>query len=158
MKKDLGIWVVSPSSYDDQGRLLQFSRLLMVPPIFGVMRSLVGQAIAKLSISADVFSVNERVEVGDDYISKIIANKNYGRKVVLLSAKTFELPRAIDIARTFRKKGIEVVIGGIGASLADWQVYQMLQDKGIAFNVGEGEETIPRIMEDIVSGKLKKLY
>jgi len=71
MKKDIGVWVISPSLYDDQGRLFQFSRLLMVPPIFGVMRSLIGQAVAELGITADVFSVNERTEAGDDYIKRL---------------------------------------------------------------------------------------
>ncbi len=158
MQKDLGIWTVSPSSYDDKGRLFQFSRLLMVPPIFGVMRSLVGQAVDRLNISADIFSVNERTEVGDDYISEIIANKDYVRKVVLVSTKTFEVPRGLDIARRFKKAGIKLVLGGIGVTLADWRVYQIFQEEGICFNIGEGEETVPRIIEDVVSNDLKKFY
>ena len=158
MQKDVGIWVVSPSSYDDSGRLYQFSRLLMIPPIFGVMRALIYQVTNNLRISADVFSVNERTEIGETYIDKIIANKNYVQRAVFISAKTFEVPRAIDIARRFKRAGVEVVIGGIGVTLSDWRVCQLLQNEGISFNIGEGEETVPRIIEDIFSGRLQKCY
>jgi len=159
MKKlDLGIWIVSPSSYDDWGRLFQFSYLLMIPPIFGVIRSLIGQVAKSLGILVDVFSINERTEIGDGYIQKIISNDNYSRKAVFISAKTFELPRAIDIARQFKRAGIEAVIGGIGVTLADWKFYQLLYNEGISFNVGEGEETIPSIIEDIATNKLQRVY
>ena len=89
MKKDLGIWIISPSSYDDGGHLFQFFRLLMIPPIFGVLKSLIGQAAARAGIALDIFCVNERIEMGDVYIQRIIANRSYARKLILISAKTF---------------------------------------------------------------------
>lgn len=158
MKKDLGIWIISPSSYDDGGRLFQFFRLLMIPPIFGVLKSLIWQAASRAGIVLDIFSVNERTEMGDAYIQRIIANRNYARKLILISAKTFELPRAIDLARQFKRAGLDIVIGGIGITLADWKVYALLENEGISFNVGEGEVTTAQIIQDAARGALKTLY
>ncbi|MDD5626415.1 MAG: B12-binding domain-containing radical SAM protein [Patescibacteria group bacterium] len=158
MKKDLGVWIISPSSYDDGGYLFQFFRLLMIPPIFGVLKSLIWQAAAGAGIALDIFCINERTEIGDAYIQRIIANRDYARKLILLSAKTFELPRAIDLARQFKKAGLDVVIGGIGVTLADWKVYALLKKEGISFNVGEGEVTATQIIQDAARGALKPLY
>lgn len=156
--KELGVWVISPSSYDDRGRLFQFRWLLMIPPIFGVMRAIINQVAQTLGVNIEIICINDRLERGENYIQGIINNKNHIKKLVFISAKTFELPRAIDMARRFKRAGVEVVIGGIGVTLADWKVYKILKDEGISFNIGEGEETIPKIVTDCLNNSLRLLY
>ncbi|MDD5738822.1 MAG: hypothetical protein PHY72_02780 [Candidatus Pacebacteria bacterium] len=156
--KKFGIWIISPSSYNNRGLVSQFSLVLMIPPIFGVMKGLINTTAKKLGVEIDVFCVNERLERGDGYIQSIIINKNFVDKIVFISAKTFELPRAIDIARQFIKSGTKVIIGGAGVTLADWKVYNLLNREGISFNIGEGEETTPKIIDDFVSDSLRILY
>lgn len=156
--KDLGLWIVSVSSYAGNGRLLQFRWTLMPPAVFGVLRALAYQAARALGLSLDVHCINERVETGEKYIDKILINNNYGKKLVFLSVKTFELPRAIDIARQLKRSGVEVVMGGAGVTLADWKTYDMLVKESIVFNVGEGEKTTAQIIQDAVQGQLKRMY
>ncbi|MDO8524096.1 MAG: radical SAM protein [bacterium] len=156
--KSFGIWIISPSSYEDTGRLFQFRWLLMIPPIFGVMRALINQVAQILGVSFEIICVNDRLERGEKYIQEIIDNKSYIKKLIFISAKTFELPRAIDIARRLKRANIDVVIGGIGVTLADWKIYEILKNEGISFNIGEGEETIPKIVTDFVNNSLKLLY
>ena len=156
--KDLGLWIISVSSYEDNGRLMQYKKVLMLPAVFLVLKSLALQAARTLHFGMDIFFINERMEEGEGYLDGIIADKRYGRKLVFLSAKTFELPRAIDVAVRLKRAGIDAVIGGAGITLADWKTYRWLIDSGITFNVGEGEETVGRIIEDALAGELKPVY
>ncbi len=131
----------------------------MPPAVFLVLKSLLLQATERLECKVNITCVNERTENGDEYLRKIIARNDCGKKLVLISAKTFELPRAIDIAVYLKRlDSVDVVIGGAGVTLADYKTYELLRDKGISFNVGEGEETVGKIIEDALNNSLKILY
>lgn len=157
--KDLNIWIISPSSYGNDGRLLQYYRLLMQPPVFPVLKSLALQAGKILGITMNISCINERLQKGEDYLDFIIATQSSANtNLVFISAKSFELPRAIDIAQKLKKTGVEVVLGGAGITLTDWKTYAYLVNKEIPFNVGEREGTVSKIIEDAISGELKPCY
>lgn len=75
--------------------------------------------------------------------------------LVGISVTVDVLPRAIEIAARFRKRGIPVVAGGIHITTA----YRTIpEDAFDALCIGAAEGTWPRIAEDAECGKLKKYY
>ena len=75
--------------------------------------------------------------------------------IVGLSVTVDVLPRAIEIARGYRSRGIPVVAGGIHiTSAAD----TVPEDAFDALCIGAAEGTWPDIMSDLAEGRLKKVY
>jgi len=157
MLKQLNVIIISPSSYDDGGRLLQYQYILMKSPAPKVLESLVRIAASVRGVLCDVSFVEERLEIGESYIGAI-RRLPMPSSLIFITARTYELARAIDIARRMKGFGYTVVIGGPGVTLADWKTYDYMVRYGIVFNVGEGEITVGRIVEDFLNGGLKPFY
>lgn len=78
-----------------------------------------------------------------------------GPDIVGISVTVDTLPRAIEIAGEFRKRGIPVVAGGIHITTAPDTIPPDAFD---ALCIGPAEGTWPRIMQDFEQGALKKIY
>lgn len=78
-----------------------------------------------------------------------------GPDIVGISVTVDTLPRAIEIAAEFRKRGIPVVAGGIHITTAPDAIPADAFD---ALCIGPAEGTWPRIMQDFEQGALKKIY
>lgn len=78
-----------------------------------------------------------------------------GPDIVGISVTVDTLPRAVEIAREFRKRGIPVVAGGIHITTASDTIPADVFD---ALCIGPAEGTWPRIMQDFEQGRLKPLY
>jgi len=63
-------------------------------------------------------------------------------------------PRAYEISREFRKRGVPVVLGGIHPSMVSEEA-ALYSD---AVVVGEGEEIWPQVLADFDKGKLQQFY
>jgi len=74
--------------------------------------------------------------------------------LVGLTAQTPVAPRAYQIAREFKKRGVPVVMGGAHASMLPDEALQHVD----AVVIGEAEEVWPRLIEDLKKGQLKKTY
>ncbi len=74
--------------------------------------------------------------------------------LVGLTAQTPVAPRAYQIAREFRKRGIPVVMGGVHASTLPEEALQYVD----AVVIGEAEEVWPSLIEDFRKGQLKRVY
>jgi len=73
---------------------------------------------------------------------------------VFLSITTLNSFRAYDIAENYRKKEIPVVMGGPHCFFHHDEAAKHAD----AVAIGEGETLIPRILEDLRSGKLQSIY
>ncbi len=78
-----------------------------------------------------------------------------GPDIVGISVTVDTLPRAIEIAAEFRKRGIPVVAGGIHITTAPDTIPPDAFD---ALCIGPAEGTWPRIMEDAEKGCLQSVY
>lgn len=157
--RDINLSIIAASSYGDLGELLQYYWVLMEAPLFATMKSIVAQAAKALGLNVYVQFFNERVQKGEKYLDCIIAQKNLVHtNLVFVTAKSFEIPRAIDIARKLKREGLQVVLGGPGITLADRKIYKLIIDEGLSINVGEGELTVKKILEDAVKGVLEPIY
>ena len=78
-----------------------------------------------------------------------------GPDVVGISVTVDTLPRAMEIAREFRLRGIPVIAGGIHITTTPDSIPPDAFD---ALCIGPAEGTWPQIMKDIACGTLKKEY
>ena len=92
------------------------------------------------------------VKIVDEAHEKV----NFEEKADLvgLTAQTPVAPRAYEIAKEFRKKGIPVVMGGVHASMLPEEALQHVD----AVVIGEAEEVWPDLIEDLRKGKMKRIY
>lgn len=117
----------------------------------GSVRYLVATPLALPLLAALTPDDIER-EIIDENISPI----NFDEKVdlVAITVMMHLIPRAIEIADEFRRRGIKVIIGGIYPSLHPEKFESHVDSIGI----GEGEAIWGSIIEDLRKGTLKKRY
>lgn len=92
------------------------------------------------------------VQVIDESVDAIDFNLNPDLVGIAVQAPT--APYAYELASTFRKKGIPVVLGGIHVSLNPEEAITHAD----SVVVGEAESTWPGLIQDFKQGKLKKMY
>jgi radical SAM superfamily enzyme YgiQ (UPF0313 family) len=73
---------------------------------------------------------------------------------VFLSAMDFCAPRARQLGRAFRARGVKVIVGGLYATLNP----SYFADCADAVVVGEAEPVVPRLVADLARGKLEPVY
>lgn len=73
---------------------------------------------------------------------------------VFITATILTSFRAYDIADTYRRKGIPVVMGGPHCMFYGDEALEHAD----AIAIGEGETLVPRILEDLAAGKLERVY
>lgn len=65
-----------------------------------------------------------------------------------------QIPRAIEIAKNFRARGIKVMAGGISTAL----LHEVLVDHVDTVFIGEAEGRIEKVLQDFQDGTQKKIY
>ena len=74
--------------------------------------------------------------------------------LVAMTVMIHLVPRAIEVAHEFRKRGRKVIVGGIYPSLYP-ERFEPYVD---SIAIGEGEAVWPAILEDVRKGALKRQY
>jgi len=101
---------------------------------------------ATLPDEVDVSFVDENVQTLDF---------NESTDIVALSVMlTCQLPRAFEIAREYRERGIPVMFGGIAVMLHAEEVQQHAD----CVFIGEAEGRMQAVIDDFKNGQLKKVY
>jgi len=138
MKKK--ILFIYPTSYDSQGRIIK-SKKSFIPS-------------RTLPYLAALTPTQYDASIIDELIDDINFNEKFD--LVALTGMLRNMPRAIDIAREFQKRGTPTIIGGVGAFSIQEDI-----EKSNAFSsivIGEVDELWEVILRDFEQGKLKKLY
>ena len=84
--------------------------------------------------------------------------------VGFVGVQSNEFPRTLDLARIFRAKGVQVMIGGFHVSgclamLKDVQAdIKLAQEIGVSIFAGEAEEGLDEALQDAARGELQPLY
>lgn len=134
------ILFIYPSSYDNQNRLIK-SRNSFIPS-------------RTLPYLAALTPARYETRIIDELVDEL--NFDEDVSMVALTGMLRHIPRAIDIAGEFRKRGVPSLIGGVGAfSLRD-----MVEESGAfeSFIIGEVDETWQDILHDFEAGRLKRCY
>ncbi|MBI5234420.1 MAG: B12-binding domain-containing radical SAM protein [Deltaproteobacteria bacterium] len=110
--------------------------------------------IPQLSLPTIAALTDDRFEVSivDDNIEDV----DFDAKTDLVGITTMTTlaPRAYEIAREFRRRGVPVILGGIHVSMMLEEASQYAD----SVVVGEAEGVWPAVINDFINGRLKKTY
>lgn len=134
------VLLVQPSSYDLHGRVIK-SRLGFVPP-------------RTMPYLAAMTPPHFEVRIVDEAVEDLDLNTD--ADLVALTGMLHHIPRAIDIGRHFRHRGIKTVIGGVGAYAAEEQVRASQAFDSVVH--GEAESVWNVVLDDWAAGRLKERY
>jgi len=101
---------------------------------------------------AAVTPPEHQVGILDENVTEIDFDEDVD--LVGISAMTATAPRAYEVAKRFRKRGVKVVLGGVHPSLVPSEAAEFAD----AVAIGEAEGTWRRILADAEKGGLERFY
>jgi len=93
-----------------------------------------------------------QVRIVDEGVEEINFDSDEG--LVGITTILSQVPRAVQIADSFRSRGARVVIGGVGASAVPEDVLPHVD----SLVVGEAESVWPGLLQDYLADRMKKTY
>lgn len=170
MKNTFHLVMIKPSHYDDDGYVIQWWRsgmpsntlaTLQGLAIDCVNRQVLGEHVEIKLTAMDETNIRVRVE----RLSRMIKKDGGNGLVALVGVQSNQYPHALDLARKFRERGIQVCIGGfhVGGVLAMLPgltpELQEALDLGVSLFAGEAEEgRLDRVLQDASRGELQPIY
>ena len=159
--------LVKPSHYDDDGYVIQWFRSAIpsnsLAALYGLARDCAARRVLG-DTELDIHPIDEtNTRVRPERLARMIEDAGSGM-VMLVGVQSNQFPRALDLARPLRERGIAVAIGGFHVS----GTISMLQgndpglhkarEMGISLFAGEAEGRLEEVLRDAAAGTLKPLY
>ena len=168
-KQRLRVVLIRPSKYDDEGYVIRHFRGVLPSNTLACLYSLT-EDVKRSGFLGE--GVEIEVTLFDDTVQKIPvdriirSNRPPARRTVvgLVGVQSNQFPRAADLARRFRRGGLQVLIGGfhVSGTLSLFPEItpeiQELIDLGVSVVKGEVEETWGGILRDALNDRLKSIY
>src|ERR1051326_2017839 len=112
--------LLKPSHYDDDGYVIQWYRSAIpsnsLAALYGLARECAEQRVLGDDVAIDIHGFDEtNTRIRTDEIARLIGDADAGI-VMLVGVQSNQFPRALDIARPLRARGIQVGIGGFHVS------------------------------------------
>ncbi len=167
--KTFHLVLLKPSHYDDDGYVIRWWRSGIPSNTLATLyalardageRQVLGEDIALRITTVDETNTRVRVE----RLAAMIERDGGHGLVALVGVQTNQFPRAMDIARRFREREIQVAMGGFHVS----GVLSMLpeitpeiqeaMDLGVSIFAGEIEHRFDGFLKDAYRRELKPLY
>jgi radical SAM superfamily enzyme YgiQ (UPF0313 family) len=160
--------LIKPSKYDDDGYVIRFWKGVLPSNTLNVLHGLTEDIKARQVFGALPIQVTTFDETAEKVpLAKIVRwSREPGTNllVCLVGVQTNQFPRAMDMAKTFRRAGITVIMGGFHTSgtinmLSDQEpdIQELYREK-ICIVSGEVEGKWEGILADYLDGRLKPLY
>jgi radical SAM superfamily enzyme YgiQ (UPF0313 family) len=92
------------------------------------------------------------IEIQDELVGPIDFTREYD--LALITVTTSVAYRSYEVARLFRERGAKIVLGGLHPSTLPEEA----ANHADAVVIGEGELTLPRLLDDFKLGKLEQFY
>ncbi len=161
--------MIKPSHYDDDGYVIQFWRSAMPSNTLATLYGLAADCAERRVLGEDVDIVlseldetNRRVDV-KKFVRRI--EKDGGRGLIgLVGVQSNQYPRALDLARQFRRAGLPVVIGGFHVSgclaMLPEPTPELIEamNLGVTLFAGEAEGRLETVLRDAWAGNLPPVY
>ncbi len=159
--------LIKPSHYDDDGYVIQWVRSSIpsnsMAAIYGLALDCAERKILGPDVGIKITAVDEtNTRVKPQALRQLIQGDN--GLIAMVGVQTNQFPRAMDLARQFRKEGLSVCIGGFHVSgcvamLSDLPSdLQEAMDEGVSLFAGEVEGHLDRVLLDAYHKQLKPLY
>ena len=162
--------MIKPSHYDDDGYVIQWWRSGMPSNTLATLQGLATDCVQRQVLGEDVEiklsamdETNIRVRV--DKLVRMIKKDGGKGLIALVGVQSNQYPHALDLARKFRERDIQVAIGGfhVGGVLSMLpQLTPELQealDLGVSLFAGEAEERrLDKVLQDAWRDELQPIY
>jgi hypothetical protein len=167
-KRRFCLVLVKPTHYCDDGYPIRWYRSLIpsnsLACLYGIVKDFSEQEGLADGVDIDIHAFDEaNTRIRVDKIAALIKSAGAGL-VMLVGVQSNQTPRALDIARPLRAKGIQVAIGGFHMSgvismiNGDDPALREAQAMGLSIFAGEAEGRIGGVLRDAYAGQLKPLY
>src|SRR6266851_7594228 len=120
MLKKLHVYLIKPTQYDDDGYVVRHWRGVLPSNTLACLAGLTDDVIAQKrlgeGVRVKVYLLDETVDKIP--VKRICRSQRWGAKTIvcMTGVQTNQFPRAVDLARTFRRAGLTVMIGGFHVS------------------------------------------
>src|SRR5262252_276246 len=160
--------LVKPSHYDDDGYVIQWLRSPIpsnsLASLYGIAKDCAERRVLGPDVELDIHAYDEtNTRIRPARIAAMIEAAGAGM-VALVGVQSNQFPRALDIARPLRGRGIQVGIGGFHLSGTIAMLTERDPDvrraegMGISLFAGEAEGRLDQVLRDAAAGRLKPLY
>ena len=160
--------LVKPSHYDDNGYVIQWMRSPIpsnsLASLFGLAKDCAERKILGEDVDIEIHAFDEtNSRIRPDRLAAMIEAAGSGM-VMLTGVQSNQFPRALDLARPLRARGIQLGIGGFHVSgvLAMLNGVDADLDRakamGVSLFAGEAEGRLEETLRDAYAGTLKPLY
>jgi hypothetical protein len=161
--------LIKPSHYDDQGYVIRWMKSAVPSNSLACLYGLTEAVKASRRLGSDVDVAidvydesNQRIPVRK--IARTLLQPGIRGVICLVGVQTNQFPRAMHLARQFRRFGLAVLMGGfhVSGSLSMLatipEELTSAMEEGITLVAGEMEERWGDVLDDVVQGRLKPLY
>lgn len=160
--------LIKPSHYDDDGYVIQWFRSAIpansLACLYGLALECRNEQVLgpEVDLEIDAFDETNTV-IHPSRIAKMIERADDGM-VMLVGVQSNQFPRALDIARPLRDRGIKVAIGGFHVSGTSSMLkerdpsVQKALDIGVTIFAGEAEGRLGQVLKDAFDSELPAEY
>lgn len=160
--------LVKPSHYDDDGYVIQWLRSPIpsnsLASLYGLAKDCAERRILGDDVTIEIHAFDEtNTRIRSECLAAMIDEAGAGM-VMLTGVQSNQFPRALDLAKPLRDRGIQVGIGGFHVSgvLAMLNGVDADLDRakamGVSLFAGEAEGRLEDTLRDAHAGALKPLY
>jgi len=160
--------LVKPSHYDDDGYVIQWMRSPIpsnsLASLYGLAKDCAERGILGEDVDIDIHAFDEtNTRIRPERLAAMVEAADFGM-VMMVGVQSNQFPRALDLARPLRARGIQVGIGGfhtsgttsmLGGIDADLDRAKAMD---ISLFAGEAEGRLDEVLLDAAAGHLKPIY
>ncbi len=160
--------LVKPSHYDDDGYVIQWFRSAIpsnsLAALYGLARDCAERRVLGPDVEMTIHTFDEtNTRIRPERLARLIDTAGQGM-VMMVGVQSNQFPRALDLARPLRERGIQVALGGfhVAGTISMLGGVDPDLDKaramGISLFAGEAEGRLDEVLRDAAAGTLKPLY
>ena len=167
-RRRFSLVLIKPSHYDDNGYVIQWYRSAIPSNSLACLYGLAKECASQNALGSDVdLAIHAFDETNTVIRTKDIVKLTEGADsslVMLVGVQSNQFPRALDMARPLRERGIQVAVGGfhVSGTMAmledrDPDVQKAL-DMGVTVFAGEAEGRLEQVLKDAFYGDMQPVY
>jgi radical SAM superfamily enzyme YgiQ (UPF0313 family) len=167
-RRKFTVLMIKPSHYDDEGYVIQWKRSFIpsnsLASVYGLARDCAERRVLGEDVDIELHAWDEtNTRIRPDRLAKMIGSGG-GGVVFLVGVQSNQFPRALNLARAFMDRGVQVVIGGFHVSGVISMLdgadpdFQRAKEIGVSLFAGEAEGRLDEVLQDACAGTLKPLY
>src|SRR4051812_2512277 len=160
--------LIKPAHYDDDGYVIQWFRSAIpsnsLAALFGLARDCAQRHVLGDDVELEIHAFDEtNSRIRPERMARLIDEAEAGM-VMMVGVQSNQFPRALDLAKPLRERGIQVGIGGfhvsgtmsmLGGNDPDLHRAKAM---GISLFAGEAEGRFEQVLCDAFRSQLKPLY